>query len=105
MLLVPWLLSHSLLCVALGCVSLYYLVLFVDTECPAAGGLDCTSLLAYASTLVAAIVVLMYSIYLVQDFFDVLKYTTKTKSKTKKNTDSDSKITFSDLNRKDPEKS
>jgi len=79
-LLVPWLLGHTLLAVALGSASVYYLVLYVNTEC---GG-DCTVLLAYATSLVGAVIILTYCIYLVQDFFDVLKYEVKEKKERKK---------------------
>ena len=78
-LLVPWLAAHSLLCLALGSAFLNYLVLYVNTDC---GG-ECSILLGYAASMVAAMVVLMYCIYLVQDFFDILKYTIRQKEKDK----------------------
>ncbi len=75
-LLIPWLASHSLLSLALSSASVYYLVLYVLTdEC----GEDCPILIGLACTLISAVIVLAYCIYLVQDYFDVLKYVIREK--------------------------
>jgi len=78
-LLVPWLAAHVLLCLALTAASLYYLVLYVETDCVdedggGSGDRACTQMLGYAVSLIGAVCVLAYCIYIVQDFFDILKY-------------------------------
>lgn len=107
-LLVPWLTSHVLLCLALTAFSCYYLILYVQTDCQSwspctylkdtkyvtlplsdpsnfkvdvncleSGQVACNDLLGYSSSLVAALIILTYLIYLVQDFFDKLRYELK----------------------------
>jgi len=72
-LLVPWLVSHLLLCVSLSCFSLYYLILYSSVSCED----SCSLLLVLSSCLVLAVVTLLYCIYVVQDIFDRLKYQEK----------------------------
>lgn len=75
--LIPWLVSHTLLVVALMAASLYYLVLYTTFVCLD----DCTILLGYSISIIVAIVTLLYCIYVVQDHFDVLVHQQKLKKK------------------------
>jgi len=68
LLLVPWLLAHTLLVMALMAAALYYLVLYTSLLCLD----DCTVLLGYSISIIAAIITLLYCIYIVQDHFDAL---------------------------------
>ena len=89
LLLVPWLVSHTLLVVALMAASLYYLgniihypqwlfrgirfvisVLYTSLLCLD----DCTVLLGYSISIIVAIITLLYCIYVVQDYFDALQH-------------------------------
>ena len=69
-LLVPWLVAHSVLVLALTAASVNYLVLYSYVDCRG----DCTVLLGLSISLVVAIVTILYCIYVVQDYFDILKY-------------------------------
>jgi len=70
LLLVPWLISHTLLVLALMAASLYYLVLYTSLLCLD----DCTVLLGYSISIIVAIITLLYCIYVVQDYFDALQH-------------------------------
>ena len=90
LLLVPWLISHTLLVVTLMAASLYYLginiitfysrwlflvqfiisVLYTSLLCLD----DCTVLLGYSISIIVAIITLLYCIYVVQDYFDALQH-------------------------------
>jgi len=70
-LLVPWLVAHSVLILALSAASLNYLVLYSRVDCGAGG---CTVLLGLSVSLVVAITTILYCIYVVQDYFDIIKY-------------------------------
>ena len=69
-LLVPWLVAHSVLVLALSAASVNYLVLYSYVDCKG----DCTVLLGLSVSLVVAITTILYCIYVVQDYFDILKY-------------------------------
>merc|ERR1711879_280197 len=79
LLLVPWLVSHTLLVVALMAASLYYLVLYTSLLCLD----DCTVLLGYSISIIVAIITLLYCIYVVQDYFDALQHVQKLRKKAK----------------------
>lgn len=70
-LLLPWLAAHAILCVCLVTASLNYLVLYTQVEC---GNGDCTVLLGLSASLVIAVLVLLYCLYVVQDWLDMLTH-------------------------------
>jgi len=76
-LLVPWLVAHSVLVLALTAASVNYLVLYSYVDCTG----DCTVLLGLSVSLVVAITTILYCIYVVQDYFDILKYEQRARRK------------------------
>lgn len=77
-LLFPWLAAHALLCLCLVVASLNYLVLYTQVDCD---NNACTILLGLSASLVVAVLVLLYCLYVVQDWLDMLTHDQGVKKK------------------------
>jgi len=77
-LLLPWLGAHAILCLCLVVASLNYLVLYTQVDC---NNNACTILLGLSAVLVVAVLVLLYCLYVVQDWLDMLTHDQGVKKK------------------------
>jgi len=77
-LLFPWIAAHALLCLCLVVASLNYLVLYTQVDCD---NNACTILLGLSASLVVAVLVLLYCLYVVQDWLDMLTHDQGVKKK------------------------